>query len=359
MIDDRLGNPLYAVFAASTRIAAVANCRSTNSGPVAEHLQAELRDHRAVVARVRLRAGARAPRCRRTACRAARPSTRASPPRSSPPGRRNAGTPFEIASTPVSATAPDEKPFSSRKMPSVPPISRLPSNASGSYGTGGDVAEERAGEAVDDERAEHQHVEVGGDREDPSRLLDAAHVQQRDEHDEHRRPSSTRWSAQARERGDRDDRGDAGRDRHRHREHVVDHQRRAGDERRASRRCSPCSRRTRRRRRGRRRSPAGTRRSRSRAGRATTIAIGTSLLSPSARLDAPTATTKRISSVAYAVDDSASDENTASAIVFESRCSSIWVVASGRPTNSRFNTPEHRLHLPPAAASSSCAVRCA
>ena len=36
-------------------------------------------------------------------------------------GRRNAGTPLEIASTPVSATAPDEKPFSRRKMPSVPP----------------------------------------------------------------------------------------------------------------------------------------------------------------------------------------------------------------------------------------------
>src|SRR5436190_24222752 len=71
---------------------------------------------------------------------------------------------------------------------------------------------------------------------------------------------------------------------------------------------------------------------------ATTIAMGTSLLSPSARLDAPTATTKRISSVAYAVDDSASDENTARAIVFASRWCSIWVVASGRPTKTRFNT---------------------
>src|SRR3954447_1378306 len=71
----------------------------------------------------------------------------------------------------------------------------------------------------------------------------------------------------------------------------------------------------------------------------TTIAIGTNLLRPSARLDAPNAVTKRISSVAYAVDDNASDENTASAMVFGSRCSSIWVVASGRPTNNRFNTP--------------------
>ena len=49
---------------------------------------------------------------------------------------------------------------------------------------------------------------------------------------------------------------------------------------------------------------------------ATAIAIGTSTSSPSARLDAPTAVTNRISSVAYAVDEIASDENTASAITF-------------------------------------------
>ena len=47
-------------------------------------------------------------------------------------GRRNAGTPFEIASTPVSATAPDEKPFSSRKSVSVPPTSRDVSASSAS-----------------------------------------------------------------------------------------------------------------------------------------------------------------------------------------------------------------------------------
>ena len=47
---------------------------------------------------------------------------------------------------------------------------------------------------------------------------------------------------------------------------------------------------------------------------ATAIEIGTSVLSPSARLDAPTAVTNRISSVAYAVDEIASDEKTASAI---------------------------------------------
>ena len=31
----------------------------------------------------------------------------------------------------------------------------------------------------------HEHVDVGRDGEDAARLLDAAHVQQRDEHDEH------------------------------------------------------------------------------------------------------------------------------------------------------------------------------
>ena len=43
-------------------------------------------------------------------------------------GRRNAGTPLEIASTPVSATAPDEKPFNRMKMPSVPPTRLLPAS---------------------------------------------------------------------------------------------------------------------------------------------------------------------------------------------------------------------------------------
>ena len=68
---------------------------------------------------------------------------------------------------------------------------------------------------------------------------------------------------------------------------------------------------------------------------ATAIAIGTSFESPSARLEPPTATTKRISSVAYAVDEIASDEKTASAIVFGIRWCSCSVVASGRPTRTR------------------------
>src|SRR3954465_1559897 len=67
------------------------------------------------------------------------------------------------------------------------------------------------------------------------------------------------------------------------------------------------------------------------------IAIGTSFESPSARLEGATAITKRISSVAYAVDEIASEEKTASATTFEMRWCSCSELASGRPTNSRFS----------------------
>ena len=69
-------------------------------------------------------------------------------------GRRNAGTPFEIASTPVSATAPDEKPLSRMKIPSVPPVMFSPTNAPGRPDRRDVVRDERAVEAVADERGE-------------------------------------------------------------------------------------------------------------------------------------------------------------------------------------------------------------
>src|SRR6478672_4891125 len=51
--------------------------------------------------------------------------------------RRNAGTPLEIASTPVSATAPDENPRSRMYRLSVPPAATTPGAASaGLYGIG-------------------------------------------------------------------------------------------------------------------------------------------------------------------------------------------------------------------------------
>ena len=61
-------------------------------------------------------------------------------------GRRNAGTPLEIASTPVSATAPDEKPFSRMKMPSVPPTRLLPASLNGDRIDRVDVVEHEAAE---------------------------------------------------------------------------------------------------------------------------------------------------------------------------------------------------------------------
>ena len=60
---------------------------------------------------------------------------------------------------------------------------------------------------------------------------------------------------------------------------------------------------------------------------ATAIEIGTSFESPSARLDGTTAMTNRISCVAYAVDEIASDEKTASAIVLLMRWCSCSEVA--------------------------------
>ena len=67
-----------------------------------------------------------------------------------------------------------------------------------------------------------------------------------------------------------------------------------------------------------------------------------SAFSPSARLDAPTTVTKRISSVAYAVDEMASEENTANAMTFGIRWCSCSDVASGRPTKIRFSVSNTR-----------------
>ena len=68
------------------------------------------------------------------------------------------------------------------------------------------------------------------------------------------------------------------------------------------------------------------------------MAIGMRTLSPSSRLDEPAATTKRISSVAYAVEEMASEEKTASAIVFVIRWCSWSADEIGRPTRTRLTT---------------------
>ena len=156
-----------------------------------------------------------------------------------------------------------------------------------------------------------------------------------DEHDQHEPERDAvllrgPWNCR-----DRDDRGDAGRDRHRDGEDVVDEQRRARDQRRvlaevlaaddvAAAAARVGEDRLAVRRDDDREQDRDRDRDRDRACRGR--ARGSS---------APTAMTKRISSVAYAVDEIASDENTASAIVFGIRWCSCSVVASGRPTRTR------------------------
>ena len=125
------------------------------------------------------------------------------------------------------------------------------------------------------------------------------------------------------------------RDRHRDGEDVVDEQRRARDQRRhlaevlaaddvraAAARIGEDRLAVRR----RRRSRAGSRR-RSRSGRASRARARGSTARPRS--------TNRISCVAYAVDEIASDEKTASAIVLLMRWCSCSEVASGRPTSTR------------------------
>ncbi len=92
-------------------------------------------------------------------------------------------------------------------------------------------SEQRSREPEEHERNENEDVRVGGQREDPARLLDTAQVCERDEQDDH----ETHRDAMLRqplELGDRDDGRDTGRHRHRDGEDVIDHERRARDQRR-------------------------------------------------------------------------------------------------------------------------------
>src|SRR4051794_23197707 len=84
--------------------------------------------------------------------------------------------------------------------------------------------------------------------------------------------------------------------------------------------------------------------------RATTMAMGTSIWSPRARLDAPAAITNRISSVAYAVEEMASEEKVARAMRFERRWCSDSDEARGRPIRTRLvssstTTTVHGAHV--------------
>src|SRR5262249_14287509 len=122
------------------------------------------------------------------------------------------------------------EPFQDEEQPQRP--SRLPRALERRLVEGhfADTAEVAADEADDDERGEGDDVDVRRRREQPSGFLDAAQVRDRDERDQAETQLDT-MRGQTPEGGDRDDGGDTRGDRHRHREDVVDEQRRAGDQR--------------------------------------------------------------------------------------------------------------------------------
>src|SRR5262245_61445648 len=115
MIEERRGKSAYAVLAASVRIAAVGNCSTTYMNVPVPHTAEPSCDITVVFS---LGYG---PRWWARTWTPMNSVPRITPIQSNvlaaffDSGRRNAGTPFEIASTPVSATAPDEKPLRMRK----------------------------------------------------------------------------------------------------------------------------------------------------------------------------------------------------------------------------------------------------
>ncbi len=147
-------------------------------------------------------------------------------------GLRKAGTPSATASTPDSATAPEEK----ARMRANDRDARHEGAVVGGLGQGlllaGDraqVVEPHPVEPVADERHERHHVDVGGRGEDQARLLQPTEVGQRHQDDEGEDDLDA-VGPQVVE-GRRDGCG-AGRDRHRDGEDVVDDERRRRDERR-------------------------------------------------------------------------------------------------------------------------------
>ena len=139
-------------------------------------------------------------------------------------GFLKAGTPFEIASTPVSAAQPEENARSSRKA-AASPVTPVPDSGSrvsaGALGRG-----ERAGEVLDEAVEPHpddgHHEGVDRHREGLARLAHAAQVHRRQEGDERDRDDDLTPPHEV-----EDGRGvlHARRDRHRDGEHVVDEQR--------------------------------------------------------------------------------------------------------------------------------------
>ena len=89
-------------------------------------------------------------------------------------GRRNALTPFAIASTPVSAVEPEAKARSSTKSPIVPTPTVI-----GAGVTAGPHSPSEQRAATDEDQGEHRGDEgVGGDREREPGLAYAAQVRE-------------------------------------------------------------------------------------------------------------------------------------------------------------------------------------
>ena len=140
-------------------------------------------------------------------------------------GGLNAGTPFETASTPVTAGTARREGVQDQEDGHGAGQPRHVGRDRERVQAAGELPEQ----ADPEQREHHQDEEVGRDGEHPPGLPHAAQVAPRDEPDEEdRQPHAVGVETR---RGRRDG-GDARRDRHRDREHVVGEQRDPGDLRR-------------------------------------------------------------------------------------------------------------------------------
>ena len=140
-------------------------------------------------------------------------------------GGLNAGTPFEIASTPVTAAPPEAKAFRTRKIRAKPATFSDGGRGNCEAGCGRDpVTHAEQGRTQQDPH--HQEEEVRGCREDPPRFAHASEVAEREDHDEAERDRHPpRVEALEDRRQRRRPRGDG----HRDGQDVVGEERHAGD----------------------------------------------------------------------------------------------------------------------------------
>ena len=174
-------------------------------------------------------------------------------------GLRNAGTPLDTASTPDSATAPDENARSSIKHAErgrAPRPAPGPPRRAGRAGSGRDPRTKIRQQPDHDQQDEHDDVQVRRRGEQRAALLQAAKVGDRHHGDQREAQRDAPRRVEAERRLDRQH---AAGDRHGDGEDVVGEQRGTRHERRRRRRGSRGTRRRRRRPRGRRRSSGGRR----------------------------------------------------------------------------------------------------